>query len=73
MKTVAAAKAAALVDLNAKTLAYVNMVGCIAAKADFFLLNDGTHFQQNGARLMAGFVADGVVEAGLGLGAYRLP
>lgn len=73
MKTVAAAKSAALVDLNAATLAYINMIGCIAAKADFYLLNDGTHFQQNGARIMAGFVADGIVTLGLPLGAYRLP
>ena len=73
MKTVAAAKTAALIDLNSKTLAYVNMLGCVAAKADFFLLNDGTHFQQNGARVMAGFVADGVVELNLSLARYRLP
>ena len=33
MKTVAAAKDAALIDLNAATLAYVNMLGCVAAKA----------------------------------------
>jgi lysophospholipase L1-like esterase len=69
MKTVATQTGAALVDLNAKTLAYVNMIGCIAS-ADFFLLNDGTHFQVNGARLMAGFVADGVREAGLALAGY---
>ncbi len=69
MKTVAAQTGAALVDLNAKTLAYLDMIGCIAS-ADFFLLNDGTHFQINGARLMAGFVADGVREAGLPLAAY---
>lgn len=73
MKTVAAAKTAALIDLNADTLAYVNMLGCVAAKADFFLLNDGTHFQQNGAHVMGGFVADGVVQLGLSLAAYRLP
>jgi lysophospholipase L1-like esterase len=69
MKTVATQTGAALVDLNAKTLAYVNMIGCIAS-ADFFLLGDGTHFQVNGARLMAGFVADGVREAGLALAGY---
>lgn len=69
MKTVAAETGAALVDLNAKTLAYLNMIGCVAS-ADFFLLGDGTHFQVNGARIMAGFVADGVVEVGLPLAAY---
>jgi lysophospholipase L1-like esterase len=73
MKTVATQKAAALIDLNAGTLAYVNMLGCVAAKASFYLLNDGTHFQQNGARIMAGIVADGIVDLGLPLAAYRLP
>ncbi|MES1204764.1 MAG: rhamnogalacturonan acetylesterase [Pseudomonadota bacterium] len=73
MKTVAMAKSAAVIDLNADTVAYINMIGCVAAKANFFLLNDGTHFQQMGARLMAGFVADGVVDLGLPLAAYRLP
>ena len=73
MKTVATAKSAALVDLNAATVAYVSMIGCVAAKANFYLLNDSTHFQQNGARIMAGFVADGIVTLGLPLAAYRLP
>jgi len=73
MKTVAAAKDVALIDLNAATLDYVQMIGCVAAKADFYLVGDGTHFQQNGARLMAGFVADGVVALSLPLAAYRLP
>ncbi len=73
MKTVAAAKDVALIDLNAATLDYVQMIGCVAAKADFYLVGDGTHFQQNGARLMAGFVADGVVALALPLAAYRLP
>jgi carbonic anhydrase len=31
---------------------------------DVYLLNDGTHFQRNGGRIMAGFVADGVVALG---------
>jgi len=44
------------------------MIGCIAS-GDFFLLNDGTHFQVNGARIMP-LVADGVREAGLPLAAY---
>jgi len=48
MRTVATQTGAALADLNAKTLAYLDMIGCVAS-ADFFLLNDGTHFQINGA------------------------
>jgi len=44
----------------------------------FFKINadssiDGTHFQENGARVMARFVADGIGEAKLGLSAYRNP
>ncbi len=31
---------------------------------------DGTHFQENGARLLAGFVAEGIDESGLGLAGY---
>jgi hypothetical protein len=58
-----------VVDLNGKTLAYLDMIGCIAS-ADFFLLGDGTHFQVNGARIMAGFVGQGVVEVGVPLAAY---
>ncbi len=71
MTTVRTQTGAAVVDLNAKTLAYLDMIGCVAS-GDFFLLGDGTHFQINGARLMAGFVADGVREAGLGLAAYAV-
>jgi lysophospholipase L1-like esterase len=34
-------------------------------------LGDGTHFQVNGARIMAGIVADGVRELALPLAAYE--
>lgn len=70
MKTVGTQTGAAVIDLNGKTLAYLNMIGCIAS-GDFFLLGDGTHFQVNGARIMAGFVADGVREDALPLAAYE--
>jgi len=69
MTSVSAQTGAALIDLNAKTVAYLDMIGCVAS-GDFFLLNDGTHFQVNGARIMAGFVADGVRQAGLPLAGY---
>lgn len=63
-------KGTALIDLNQKTLDYLNMIGCMAS-ADFFFDDgttvDGTHFSKTGAALMAGFVADGVEEAGLPL------
>ena len=72
-KTVSTAKNASLIERKSKTVAYVSMLGCAAAKANFFLVGDSTHFQQNGARIMAGFVADGVVTLGLPLAGYRLP
>src|SRR4029078_9616495 len=44
MKTVAAAKDVALIDLNAATLDYVQMIGCVAGKGDFYRVGRGTHF-----------------------------
>jgi len=48
----------------------------VNALENFFKVNadntiDGTHFQENGATIMAGFVADGIGEAGLRLDSYR--
>ncbi len=74
---------APVVDLNGKTLNYLNGIGC-AASAQVFLVvaagqytgayangaSDGTHFQEFGARKLAGFVAAGVKELDLGLAAY---
>ncbi|XXX79504.1 rhamnogalacturonan acetylesterase [Sorangium sp. So ce134] len=65
-----------VIDLNEKTLAHLNSIGCIAAGEDFFLVRadgsvDGTHFNETGARTMAGFVADGTADAGLPLAQYR--
>jgi lysophospholipase L1-like esterase len=64
-----------VVDLNQKTLTYLNTIGCVAAGADFFLVKadgsvDGTHFQEKGANLMAGFVAAGLRELNFGLSPY---
>ncbi|WP_437726341.1 rhamnogalacturonan acetylesterase [Sorangium sp. So ce861] len=65
-----------VIDLNEKTLAHLNSIGCVAAGEDFFLVRadgsvDGTHFNETGARTMAGFVADGTADAGLLLAQYR--
>ncbi|AUX29916.1 MULTISPECIES: rhamnogalacturonan acetylesterase [Sorangium] len=65
-----------VIDLNEKTLAHLNSIGCVAAGEDFFLVRadgsvDGTHFNETGARAMAGFVADGTADAGLLLARYR--
>jgi lysophospholipase L1-like esterase len=79
MVTLGAAQNVAVVGLMAKTAAYLKAI-CPApastAEETFFKINgtaiDGTHFQEHGARIMAGFVADGISEAGLGLASYLL-
>jgi len=68
-----------VVDLGLKTHAHLSAIcpkPTTAAEELFFKVNadasiDGTHFQENGARIMAGFVADGVDEAKLALSGYR--
>ena len=68
-----------VVDLGLKTHAHLSAIcpkPTTAAQEMFFKINaddsiDGTHFQENGARVMAGFVADGIDEAKLGLSNYR--
>jgi lysophospholipase L1-like esterase len=70
----------AVVDLSMKTWTYLNVICPKPADGtteNFFKVNtdntiDGTHFQENGAIIMAGFVADGIGEGGLGLDAYRI-
>jgi len=73
MKELGSETGAAVIDLNQKTLDYLNMIGCLAS-ADFFYNNgttvDGTHFSKTGAALMAAFVAEGVTELGLPLAAH---
>ena len=66
----------AVVDLNTKTVDYLTAICPAPTPEDFFLLRadgsvDGTHFQENGARILAGFVADGIGELSLPLAAYR--
>jgi lysophospholipase L1-like esterase len=81
MLDLGAAKSVAVVDLGLKTHAYLAAIcpkPSTAAAEMFFKINadgtiDGTHFQENGARIMAGFVADGIGEAKLALAAYRKP
>ena len=74
-----AADKVAVIDLGIKTWSYLNKSSPKPASGDtemFFKVTgttlDGTHFQENGARIMAGFVADGVGEASLGLDAFRI-
>ncbi len=70
----------AVVDLSLKTWSYLNVICPRPANGTtetFFKVNadntiDGTHFQENGATILAGFVADGIGENRLGLDAYRI-
>jgi lysophospholipase L1-like esterase len=72
MKELAQASGVPVVDLNARAVAYLREICPAPTPESFFLLRadgsvDGTHFQENGARILAGFVADGLREAGLAL------
>ncbi|MDP8999529.1 MAG: GDSL-type esterase/lipase family protein [Myxococcota bacterium] len=70
----------AVVDLGLKAYTYLTAIcpkPVTGAQEMFFKVNpdgtiDGTHFQENGARMLATFVADGITEVGLGLSAYRI-
>jgi lysophospholipase L1-like esterase len=74
------AQGVAVVDLSMKAWTYLSAIcpkPTDGAAESFFKVNtdntiDGTHFQENGATKLAGFVADGIGEAGLGLDVYRL-
>ncbi len=82
MKQLATEKSVALIDLNAKSLAFYNGIG-VAATTDVFLwlaagqypkfpngVADATHFQEYGAGQLARLVAQGIEENRLGLRAY---
>ena len=70
----------AVVDLSIKTCTYLSAIcpkPTDGSTENFFKVNtdnsiDGTHFQENGATIMAGYVADGIGEAGLALDAHRI-
>jgi len=52
-----------VLDLNKKSVDYLTAICPSPTPEDFFLVKsdgsvDGTHFQENGARILAGFVAD---------------
>jgi len=77
MRDLAAAENIALSDLNMKTVNYLKAICPAPVPENFFLLLadgtvDGTHFQENGARILAGFVAQGIRESGIPLAAYLL-
>jgi len=66
-----------VVDLNARSVAFLQAICPAPTPENFFLLRpdgsvDGTHFQENGARILAGLVADELQALGL-LSDFRLP
>lgn len=82
MRQLAQEKNVALIDLNAKSIAFYNRIGA-PATTDVFLwlaagrypnfprgVQDSSHFQEYGAGQLARLVAEGVEENRLGLRAY---
>jgi lysophospholipase L1-like esterase len=75
MRELGAAEGVAVSDLNAKTVSYLMPICPAPTPEDFFFLRpdgsvDGTHFQENGARILASFVAEGIQDAQLPLAQY---
>lgn len=78
MRELAAAEDVPVLDLNQKTFDHLAALCPAPTPEDFFAFRtdgtvDGTHFQENGARHMAGFLGEAMGESGLGLAAYLLP
>jgi lysophospholipase L1-like esterase len=77
MKEFGQAQGVPVVDLNGSTVEYLRQICPAPNPENFFLLHadgtvDGTHFQERGARILAGFVADGLSVPALPFAAYRL-
>jgi lysophospholipase L1-like esterase len=67
-----------VLDLNTKTFDHLAAICPSPTPEDFFAFRndgtvDGTHFQEGGARHMAGFLGQCIQEVELGLGPYLLP
>jgi len=82
MRQLAAEKSAALIDLNAKSIAFYNRIG-VTATTDVFLwlapgqypnfpggVHDTTHFQDYGAAQLARMVTEGIEENRLALRSF---
>lgn len=70
MRELGQSLAVPVIDLNAAAVAYLRGICPAPNPEDFFLSRpdgtvDGTHFQENGARILAGFVAEGLRSTGL--------
>jgi lysophospholipase L1-like esterase len=72
MRELGSAQGVSVVDLNTASVNYLKAICPAPTPENFFLLRadgtvDGTHFQENGARILAGFVASGLRAAEPGL------
>lgn len=75
MRELGAERGVTVADLNTRSVEYLAAICPAPTPEDFFMLRadgsvDGTHFQENGARLLAGFVAAGVSASTTRLAAY---
>jgi lysophospholipase L1-like esterase len=75
MRDLGAAEDVTVLDLNARTVAHLKAICPAPTPEDFFFLRanntvDGTHFQENGARFLASFVASELEASDLPLAAY---
>jgi lysophospholipase L1-like esterase len=78
MRELGAAEDVAVLDLNAKTFDYLAAICPSPTPEDFFFVRtdgsvDGTHFQENGARHLAGFIAECIRDLHLPLEGYLRP
>src|SRR6478735_1140034 len=78
MRELGQAENVTVLDLNTKTFDYLAAICPSPTPEDFFAFRDdgtvdGTHFQEGGARHMAGFLGECMQEVELGLGSYLLP
>ncbi|MBN2736535.1 MAG: carbohydrate-binding protein [Spirochaetales bacterium] len=75
MKELGATQKVPVVDLNQMTVNYLIKICPAPVPENFFLLRadgtvDGTHFQENGARIMAGFITNALQSQNLPLALY---
>lgn len=75
MRELGAAQNVPVVDLNQMAVDYLKAICPAPTPENFFLIKadgtvDGTHFQENGARILAGFIASSIRSLNLPLAAY---
>lgn len=78
MRDLAAVEDVLLLDLNQRTFDHLEAICPAPTPENFFFLRadntvDGTHFQENGARHMAGFLGDELLSQAAGPYRYLLP